>query len=646
MSIHCKEFGLRPFSGTTPAGSGPEKRLRRRLRWLFLPLFLAGCQTPAEYRREADSTAGRIIQEKQQQALNKTEPFTIERPGDLLRRRLLIEQHLPYAGEASLGADKLPTGEHWPEKDYPRQTVPADQDAVIAVGKPLQLSLVQALQVGARNNFDYQTSKENVFRAALDLDLERNFFRNLFNGRASNLISTDLFDESTVTGSETNASLSLTRTLKSGAQFTAALAVDLVKLLTQDRSSSFGIVGDATITIPLLRGSGAHIVAEPLTQAERNVVYALWEFEQFKKILAVGIARDYLDVLRRILESENAAENYRNLIASSRRSRRLADAGRATEIDVNQSVQNELRAKNRWLSAKELSKSRLDAFKRRLGLPPDAEIRLDRGELDRLFASTDELMKEVVREAERASTQKVPPADEPIELVEPGHEKAGPLEMESSPAVKLALENRHDLRIAEGKAYDAQRKVVVFADALGAELTLFGSARMGEGRTLATSQAERASLRPDRGFYTALLTLDLPFERTAERNDYRNSLIVLERAVREVQEREDEIKLAIRNDLRTMFEARESRQIQARALFVAENRVKSTTMFFEAGRTQIRELLDAQEALINARNALISAVVDYRVAELDFQRDAGVLQIDERGIWREFSPGEIKNDKQ
>ena len=59
----------------------------------------------------------------------------------------------------------------------------------------------------------------------------------------------------------------------------------MVKLLTQDLSSSLGIVGDATISIPLLRGSGKHIVTEPLNQAERNVVYAIYDAIRSKRII-------------------------------------------------------------------------------------------------------------------------------------------------------------------------------------------------------------------------------------------------------------------------------------------------------------------------------------------------------------------------
>jgi hypothetical protein len=267
---------------------------------------------------------------------------------------------------------------------------------------------------------------------------------------------------------------------------------------------------------------------EPATQAERNVIYAIWEFERFRQALAVDIAREYLDVLRRLNEIENAAENYRNLIVSSRRSRRLADAGRATEVEVNQALQNELRARNRWVSAQELYRSRMDAFKRLLGLPPDADISLDRNELDRLMNSSFRIADTMDHESKFSNGGEVPPADAAIELVEPGNEDAGPMEMDPFLAATMALDNRLDLKIAEGRVYDAQRKAIVAADALGAEVTLFGRAAMGEGRTLATSDLDNARFRVRDGVYSALLTIDLPFERTAERNAYRNSLITLE----------------------------------------------------------------------------------------------------------------------
>ena len=69
-----------------------------------------------------------------------------------------------------------------------------------------------------------------------------------------------------------------------------------------------------------------------------------------------------------------------------------------------------------------------------------------------------------------------------------------------------------------------------------------------------------------------------------------------------------------------------------------------TDLLLEAGRAQMRDVLDAQAALLSAQNALTRAVVQYRVAELELQRDMDVLQVNEKGLWQELSPEEIGND--
>jgi len=605
-----------------------------------LLLAPTGCKSPSDYRLEADNVANSIIQEKQVQALGRAQAFSIERPSDALRRRVLVDQNLPYSSKASLGADNLEPIDHWPEEDYPKAESSVDSVITSENEQALKLSLMAALEIAARNSFEYQTRKEDVFLAALDLDLERNEFRTIFDGQVESLISTDSTGDRTVSGTVSSASLGASRQFENGMELTSALAVDLANLLTLNNASSFGIAGDATIAIPLLRGSGRHIVTEPLTQAERNVVYAIYDFERFKRVFAVDIASDYLAVLGQLDAVRNAESNYRSLIASARRSRRLADAGRLPEIQVDQAVQNELVSRNRWIAARESYGRSLDAFKNSLGLPPDAKVELDRAELERLTERTLRIMSEIIREEASVVDENQPGADAPVELVWPGREGAGPLEIEEPVAIDLALDNRLDLRVAQGAVYDAQRRVVVAADQLRAELTLFGSAELGGRRSVGSANENDATLRFDEGVYSALLTLDLPLERTAERNAYRSSFIDLERAVRDVQSLEDEIKLSLRNKLSDLLQSRESFKIQAKSVVLAEKRVKSTELFLQAGRGQIqvRDLLEAQDDLLSAQNRLTSSAVSYRIGELELQRDMGLLKIDERGLWQEYAP--------
>jgi outer membrane protein TolC len=357
------------------------------------------------------------------------------------------------------------------------------------------------------------------------------------------------------------------------------------------------------------------------------VVYAIYEFERYKKTFAVNITSSYLNVLKQMDQVDNNEEAYKNAMVSARRTRALADAGRTTEIAVDQAVQSELTARTRWINAIESYKRTLDSFKQSLGLPPDSNIELDGSELDDLAA----LVLENVTDIENSS-------DSSLDLVGISKENAGPLEMEEEEAIELAFENRLDLRVTEGKVYDSQRAVIIKADALGAELTFGGSANAGQGRSIGQAGMEDGSIDLDAATYRGLLTIDLPLNRTSERNAYRESLISLESTVRSLQSLEDNIKLSIRNRLSSMSEAREALSIQTMAVEIAEKRVNSTNMFFEAGRAELRDLLEAQESLLSARNNLTAAVIDYRMAELEFQSDSGILQIDEDGLLKEYVP--------
>jgi outer membrane protein TolC len=578
--------------------------------------------------------------EKQKQALGKTEPLSIERPSDTLRRRLLDEQGLQYSSKASLGTDQLTPVSGWPDKGYPPPAESVDANIPVEPNKPLKISLLDALQIGAHNSFDYQSRKELVFQAALDLDLQRNNFRVLFNKAvASGQASTNTAGVDTVSTLDTSGTVGVSKQFINGATVSSTLAVDLARILTQGGSRTLGVTSDTSVSIPLL-GVSRLQPAENLTQAERNVIYRMWDFERYKRTFAVNVATSYFGVLRDMDSLTNALANYRSAAQSARWSRRHADAGRLSEIQMDQAIQRELTSRNGWISAQESLKGRLDSFKNLIGLPTDARIEVDPNDLEQLRSQA----KKTVEEIKKARQERMIPdtfisADSPVELTPANREGAGPLEMDEATAIRLALENRLDLRQAIGKVYDGQRQVVLQAERLGADLSLGGSAKF-------TDTDADGHLHFTGGNYSALLNLDLPIERTAERNAYRNSLISLEQDVRSVQTLEDQIKLSIRDELRTLLESRESLKIQAQSVVLAEIQVDSSNLLLEAGRIEIRDLLTAQDSLLSAQNSLTAAAVSYRTAELDIQRDLDLLRVNEQGLWHEFSPEEVKNGRQ
>lgn len=583
---------------------------------LFL---LISCQSPKDYRQQADDVASAIITEGQNKALGKTEPFTIETAADTLRRRLMLEQKLPRIALASIGSDKLTPIKHWPKDDY-LQTARTDTKPIIAVAgpKPLQITLIEALQIGARNSRDYQQRKELVFQAALALDLERDDFRNSFAGAIAMSLNHDI--ESSVIGTNTEPDASISRTLKSGASISSGIALDLVRLLTHDESSSLGIVTDISISIPLLAGSGKHIITENLTQAQHNILYELWNFERHKQSYAVQIASQYFSVLTSLDQIDNAKNNLDDLEKSAERARDHAEAGRLSEIDKDRANQDVLRGRERWINAIASYESNLDRFKIHIGLPADANIQISRDELITLS-----------NEAKTSIAVDQTTNSDDVQSI------AGPFEIDPRDGITIALEHRLDMKKSLMTVEDAQRGVVIAADALRAGLNLTGNASMGNSRSTGSANEPNAKLRPEQGQYSLGLDFDLPWDKTEERNRYRNSLIQLEQAIRSVQSLEDNIKLDIRSNLRELQRTRQNYMIQTEAVQLAEQRVEREDIMVSEGRAENRDLLDALEDRTNAQNALTQSLVSYRMAELNLQRDMGVLEVNEKGLWKEYN---------
>lgn len=140
----------------------------------------SGCSA-THHRQQTDARVAAIIADKQHAGLGHAEAFAVVAPADLLRQRLLLEQKLPIAGPASLGSGHLPPVPHWPEAQ-PAAAGPA-RASQAPVAAEVSLSLIEALQIAARNSREYQRRKEELFRSALALDFERSAFRTTLPGQ-------------------------------------------------------------------------------------------------------------------------------------------------------------------------------------------------------------------------------------------------------------------------------------------------------------------------------------------------------------------------------------------------------------------------------------------------------------------------------
>jgi outer membrane protein TolC len=453
------------------------------------------------------------------------------------------------------------------------------------------ISLAQAVATATAQNRDYQEQKETLYLTALDLTLARHQFARQWFGTIDAEYARDSDDEQLNSGGE----LGFSQLLADGAQISASIAIDWARFLTGDPRTSLGSVLSATVTQPLLRGRGRKIAQENLTQAERDVLYQIRLFNRYRKTFVVSIVTDYYRVLQQLDRVTNAQNNYKRRVELRKRSELEAEVGRTPPFEADQAKQRELDARDSYVRANQTYQQMLDEFKIRLALPTDANTQLDKGELQALKRM--------------------------------GLHKLG---YQLDVAVDTALVTRLDLANSADKIDDAERKVIVAADGLGVELNLIGTADVSS-----TEKTRYSRLQFHRGSYSLGLGADLPLDRKAERNAYREALITLEQQQREYDNDAATVKLDVRQAYRQLKEAQERYETQKISLELAQKRVESTSLLWETRRASTRDLLESQDALLRAQNDVTSALVDYTIARLDFFRDIGILQVRPDGMWEQ-----------
>ncbi|MHC4396033.1 MAG: TolC family protein [Planctomycetota bacterium] len=458
------------------------------------------------------------------------------------------------------------------------------------------ITLAQAVAMATAHNRDYQSQKENLYLIALDLTLTRHkyarqWFGIIDGGYAKGLDSRgDVSEDTSVEG---GFGFDQTQLLADGLIISSSLALNWVRFLAGDPRTSLGSVLSATAALPLLGAGGGKVELEQLTQAEREVLYRIRSFNRYRKTFVVSIINNYYRVLQQRDRVTNEKNNYNRVVESRERIEMEAEAGRRTRLDVDEAQQNVLRAEDTYVAAVQRYEQLLDEFKITLSLPTDANITLDQNEL--------------------------------TALEEIGMEE---FDYTVDAAVETALLRRLDLVNSMDRIDDSARKIALAGDGLGTQLNLIGSTGVSSG-----AGTDFARLEFGRGDYELGFEADLPLDRKAERNAYREALIALQQRQREYDNSVDRVKLDVRQAYRQLQEAKDTYKIRKNSLDLASKRVETNKLLLDAGRVEVRYVLESQDDLVQAQNNVTAALVDYTIAKLSFFRDTGILQVRPDGMW-------------
>jgi len=319
------------------------------------------------------------------------------------------------------------------------------------------------------------------------------------------------------------------------------------------------------------------------------MIYSVRDFRRFQQSFVIDITAQFYSTLRSRDQLLNARKNYESTVASREQTESFAKAGRIADFEAAQARQSELDAADRWAIATADYQRALDDFRYVLGLPIELNIEPDDHEL--------------------------------VLLTERGMIGLG---ITLDEAVESAISNRLDLITRRQQVEDLERRMeITRRDFLPNLDVSYGAlydvdASSSEGLTQGTT-----------------VSLDIPFDWTEKRNAYRIAQINLDRERRELELDEWNVTRSVRDLWRSLERNRSVYRNRLLSAELAERRVESTTLRLKQGKAQTRDLLEAQDDLLNARNAVTLALVDYTVNRLRFWNAIERFQIDPKGMWYE-----------
>lgn len=255
--------------------------------------------------------------------------------------------------------------------------IPRDEEGAVV------LSRDTAMQLATLHGRDYQTQIESLYNIALNVSLQR------FTFQVQPFASEALTYQTSGARSNLNNNLTavgragLNRAFYSGGQFIADFSNNLLFQYTGNGINTVRSTLLLSATQPLLRGAFARNVTQPLSLAERQMLYAIRSFTRFRRQLYVQVVAGYLNFLNQVQAIRNQEENLRNLARNLAETEALVAANQKTLSERDAVAISYQSAQLSLLGLRAQLQTSLDGYRvQSLGLPPDLPVTIDDSPLD------------------------------------------------------------------------------------------------------------------------------------------------------------------------------------------------------------------------------------------------------------------------
>jgi outer membrane protein TolC len=450
----------------------------------------------------------------------------------------------------------------------------------------LQLDLGAALELSTRHSRSLQKRRDDLYVSGLALLGTRRDFAVELAGTLGYVFTRD------ITGEDTNGGefgISAGRILPTGGRIRLSAQSQVESLsLTNLTRSLYGNSATLRVDQPLLSGAGYSASHEGLIQGEQDLIYAVRSFASDRQDFSVQIMRDYYDLVIQKAILHNTRLNVEQSTTLRKRSEAMFEVSRAPSIDVLRARQQELVSINDLNLAEAEFDVAIRQFLLTLGLPVD-----------------------------RATVVSG-------ELPEPGE-----LTLDEQDCVDSAMRRRLDLKTVTDQVVDARRQLKQAQNILRPDLSLYGEVELVGEQTESLSDQELE----DR--YNVGLVLDIPFDRRDERDAVKTAMLALADAIREEATKTDEVRLEVQDNFTNLRFLKEAVKIEAMNIDIAQKRAANAMFLFKNGELLNRDVVEAENDLLSARNAYVRILARYEIQRIELVRNSGALDIAPDGTFIE-----------
>jgi len=488
---------------------------------------------------------------------------------------------------------------------------PADAEpAAVEPTEPVELTLDGCIKLAMQKSFEFLNEEESFILQELATSLQRHGYGRLWTSAVSSQTDSDEITAE-------SASVEMAKRLLTGAELRLN-ASSSGSRATGD-GDEYGSSVSVSIEQPLLRGAGRLVAREDLTQAERNLVYAGRDLILFEQQFLIDIVSQYYRLVQQQLQIANQKEKVDRALNLVRRTVAAESTGSAPPIDKLRATLDLSRARNDLSDAQRQYELQLDRFKLSLGLPMEQRVELvgpARGDLP--YEPILELQLSVPRELE---------LDEALRSADELTQAGRALDDVLDEHVAGALANRLDLKTADDEAEDAHRALRIARNNLRGDLAL--AARVGYSTEPATSFDDQELGSPE---WSVGLAYEIPLDRVPERTTYRQQLLAYGRSHRRASRVRDQVLFDVRSTVSALHRAEVTVLIQKLNVLTGTQRLRRADAEYERGTVSNREVVEASNELLDAKNAHDRAQIDHIIATLQLRKDAGLLDPDR---WQE-----------